>query len=206
MRETKKIKYKKIIIFDFDGVIAHSYSTAFEVAQLKNKNLTIKEHLKLFEGNITNYKPSNKEKNIDFDKEIFKRVDDFDLRIYTVEILQKLSKNHKLVIVSSTSNYIIEYFLKKYDIYHYFDWILDVKVEKNKTKKFQMVIDKYNCKSNECLFITDTLGDIIEANILNISTLAILDGFHQFETLKKGNPIAIIKHLEEIIQYSCEVK
>jgi len=202
----KKIEYKKIIIFDFDGVIAHSYSVAFEVAQLMDANWTIENHLKLFEGNITNYKPSKGVKEIDFDKEVFKRIKRYDLRIYVKEVLEKLAKKHTLIIVSSTSDYILEYFLKGHKIYDLFDCILDVNIEKNKTKKFQMIFDKYKCMSEDCLFVTDTLGDILEANILDVPTIAILDGFHNFETLKKGNPIAIIRHFREIFRYSCYLK
>ena len=202
----KKLKYKKLIIFDFDGVIAHSYSVAFEVAQLRDNSWTINEHLKLFEGNITNYKPPKNVKEIDFDKEVFKRIKKYDLRIYVKEVLKKLVKKHKLVIVSSTSDYILEHFLKEHKIYDLFDWILDVNIEKNKTKKFQMVFDKYNCKSNDCLFVTDTLGDIIEANVLDVPTIGILDGFHKFETLKKGNPIGIIKSFREIFKFSLSIK
>ena len=69
-----------------------------------------------------------------------------------------------------------------------------------------MILNRYRCTAEECLSITDTLGDIVEANVLDIPTIAILDGFHKFETLKKGKPLAIIKSLKEIFTYSCTLK
>ena len=68
----------------------------------------------------------------------------------------------------------------------------------SKKKKFQMILDQYELKKDETIFITDTLGDIIEANDIGLKTISIDSGFHNREHLSQGRPFAIISSLEEI--------
>jgi len=65
-----------------------------------------------------------------------------------------------------------------------------------------MVFDNYKTKPSKCLFVTETLGDLREAEKVKLPSLAILDGFHSFETLQKRKSIGTIKCLKEIFKYS----
>ena len=47
-------------------------------------------------------------------------------------------------------------------------------------------------------FITDTLGDIVEAKKVGIKTIAVDYGYHDRGVLSKGNPDGIISNLSGI--------
>ncbi|MFZ3015756.1 MAG: HAD hydrolase-like protein, partial [Minisyncoccia bacterium] len=54
----------------------------------------------------------------------------------------------------------------------------------------------------DVVFITDSLGDILEGNECGVKSIGVTWGLHGRETLKKGNPVAIIddpRDLEGVI-------
>lgn len=61
-----------------------------------------------------------------------------------------------------------------------------------------MVFAKYGVNSSNCVFITDTLGDLREASHTGVKAIAVDWGFHSRETLLKGEPFAIIDKPEEL--------
>ena len=81
---------------------------------------------------------------------------------------------------------------------NYFKEILGLKKHKSKVKKFEYLFQTYKLKSEDCIFITDTLGDILEGNKVNVRTIAVDFGFHEKERLEKGNPFKIISSFEEL--------
>ena len=62
-----------------------------------------------------------------------------------------------------------------------------------------MLFDEYKLKPDECIFVTDTLGDLLEAKELNIGTIAVTWGYHEEERLKFGHPDIIINNFDELI-------
>ena len=86
------------------------------------------------------------------------------------------------------------------DFTHIFKEILASESHKSKIEKFKILFNKYNLDANSCIFVTDTLGDILEGNKAGIKSIACTFGFHDEETLKKGNPFKIISNFKEIRQ------
>ncbi len=62
-----------------------------------------------------------------------------------------------------------------------------------------MVFKKYGVKSTECIFVTDTLGDLREAKKMGINSFAVTYGFHKESVLQKGNPDCFIRKPEDIL-------
>jgi len=71
-------------------------------------------------------------------------------------------------------------------------------VHESKVHKIKLLLEKYSMSPENTIFVTDTLGDIKEAQECNVPTLAVTWGFHARETLEKGNPTKIIDHFEEL--------
>ena len=46
--------------------------------------------------------------------------------------------------------------------------------------------------------ITDTLGDLREASAVDLKTIAVTWGYHDEETLRKGNPAALVDNPAEL--------
>ena len=66
--------------------------------------------------------------------------------------------------------------------------------------KFRKVLSDFGFKEKECIFVTDTLGDILEANEVEIPTIAVDFGYHERERLEKGKPTKIISNFEELLE------
>ena len=56
--------------------------------------------------------------------------------------------------------------------------MLGAETAESKEVKFQILLDNYQLQKDEVIFITDTLGDILEANNAGIKSLGIDSGFH----------------------------
>jgi HAD superfamily hydrolase (TIGR01549 family) len=121
-----------------------------------------------------------------------------------------LEKLHKLgfIIILNTSAYnrntlpLLEYS----KIAHLFDFVATAELSKSKTEKFEIIKNKYKVDEKNILFIADTLGDIKEADLAHIPTIAVTWGAHDksfFEREKHSNLIKIVdtvKELEDFIE------
>lgn len=107
--------------------------------------------------------------------------------------VKKLSESYILVVISSIVSDSIKQILDRENLVNYFNDILGNDVDKSKVVKIGMTLEKYKVSPNQCVFITDTLGDIREADYYSIPSVAVTWGFHEKKNLEKGNPIAIVE-------------
>lgn len=195
------------LLFDFDGVIVDTLHIGMDMNKRLDPNFNQEEYLKRFEGNIfESFQETEKHKSQD---ELEKQHDEFfahyDSLILDqkpvggmVEMLGRLAQSHRMVLVSSTTNAPIEKFLHFYNLSQYFDKIFGSDVHRSKMEKIKMIFHEYETTAERCLFITDTLGDIREAEKAGVRSLAVAWGFHPAETLQKGNPIAILNRPDQL--------
>jgi len=73
-------------------------------------------------------------------------------------------------------------------------------MNKSKVEKFKYLFKKYKLKPEDCIFITDTLGDILEGNKVGVRTIAVDFGFHKRDRLEKGKPFKIVSSFDEILK------
>jgi HAD superfamily hydrolase (TIGR01509 family) len=191
----------KLIMFDFDGVIDNNYNLNFELCSKKFLNITVEEHKKQYDGNVHLEREKLKERDTGFDflKCLSDSRKDRKIEENTKDTLIKLAKDFKLGIISSCHEYGIKDYLKNNKIEDLFSFLYGLETHKLKTHKFKKVLNEFNLKEDECIFITDTLGDILEANEVGINTVAVDFGYHERERLQKGNPLKIISRFEELI-------
>ena len=192
----------KLIIFDFDGVIDNNYELHFELSVKKFIDFTREEHKKLFEGNIHIEREKLKHRDTGFD--FLRHLSDTrKTRVVEEEVkktLENLAKDYSLGIVSSCYEYGIKDYLEINKMENLFSFLYGYETNKSKVYKFKKVLNVFNFKKEECLFVTDTLGDILEANEVGIKTIAVDFGYHERERLKRGNPIKIISNFREIAE------
>ncbi len=196
---------KTNIIFDFDGVMADSFEAAFSVAKLQWPNITRKEYGDLFMGNY--YDSLSKITTplilVDFDEEYGKREKPIVEGIK--DVILNLHKKHKLYIISSSHTGRIKSWLEKYSLANIFDEILGKEI-KSKVEKIKKLKEK-NKPNDRYVFITDTVGDILEAEIAGIpkeNIIAVTWGFHDKNELKKYSK-NIVNNPEEIINFISKV-
>lgn len=193
---------KKTIFFDFDGVIVNSFDVALSVNQISKPTLTEDRYRQMFNGNINDavhIDPVVKE--IDFQKEYAEKFKELPAEEGIKTILQALSKDFQMFIVSSTVSKTIEEYLERHDMLGCFTKVLGSDIEESKVKKFNMIFSQYSIKPEETIFISDTSGDIEEAQEAEIGYIVgILGGYQSKESLSKASPDAIVSDFQEFYQ------
>ena len=82
-----------------------------------------------------------------------------------------------------------------------FDFVATAEVSKSKVEKFKIIEEKYGVKKKDMLFVTDTLGDIREADVAHVPTVAVTWGAHNkihFTREPHENLVAILDSVSEL--------
>jgi phosphoglycolate phosphatase len=194
----------KAIIFDFDGVIADSFEVVVKFIRTiepKFKDSSLRE---IFKGNYWENAPKNltsKNMILKLENAYAKDIVNVKINPKIKELLVSLNKKYELFIITSNSVNAINPFLEKNKIKSLFKKILGREDSLSKEIKFNKILSKFNLKVNDCIFVTDTSGDILELKKVGIKTIAVSWGFHKKETLKKAKPFAIISSPRELLNY-----
>jgi len=118
------------------------------------------------------------------------------------ELMEFLKSENILIAMSSLSkkeNCIP--ILEKNDFIKYFDIILNRDDNISKTLNVETILEKENLKPEEAVFVTDTLGDVREMDVIGVYTIAVTYGMHErafFEKEKNENLIYIVDSVEEL--------
>ncbi len=196
---------KKIILFDFDGVILDSFEAAFStVRELDPAMSDEKSFRSYFDDNINSWRKGLSEEEINKgDKMFFKRYLP-RLRRSKIfpgmkEVISVLSKKYRLIIISSSISSPIVEFIKKYNLTSCFCEIMGNDVRLYKTEKIKTVFKKYGVEAKDCVFITDTLGDMREAASVGVQSIGVSWGFQEKENMLKGKPLCIAEKPKDLL-------
>ena len=197
---------KKYILFDFDGVIADSFLPAYKVHKTIHPHNTEEQYRRLFEGNINHYDHSQDvhtdacRPEADWFEEYIpvmkKEVKPFP---GMKDVVRRLAKEYTLIIISSTISMPIEEFLTEYNMRDCFDWVMGNDIHTSKVEKIHMVFEKYKTTGSDCIFVTDTLGDMRESYKSGVRALGVTWGFNKTETLHRGNYYRLVNTPKEIL-------
>lgn len=164
------------------------------------------DYSRLFDGNINDWKKSSSKSR----EEIEKADDDFfaryAARIEEVDIIpgikgavRELAGSYTLIVISSTITSLIEKLLRRAAMLAYFEKFSgDGIVNINKTERIAINLEKYNALPKECIFITDTLGDMREAASCGVASIGVEWGVQRKENLRKADPFRIVERPEEL--------
>ena len=189
----------KVIIFDFDGVIADTFNLHLELSQYFQPQTTAEVLIEHTMGNPLlepkiKFKKEELPPYFDMYTEKIKKEDYFPV----VNAIKNLSKKYTLVICSGSPEKGIRKFLKFWDIENCFAGVYDVYTSHNKIEKFGMIFKDHKVNVDECIYVTDTVGDIKEAKAINIKTIAVTWGFHSKMILLAAKPYAVIDRIEDL--------
>ncbi|MFA6430582.1 MAG: HAD hydrolase-like protein [Candidatus Paceibacterota bacterium] len=196
---------KPFILFDFDGVIADSFGPAFEVQKMACPHLTEEDYRRRFDGNINEWNKNSEKhtdeciQNFDFFGEYIPRMKNQIMMVDGMgEVIRDFCDKYTLIIISSTITNPIKEFLQKNNLDYCFTEIMGNDFHKSKIEKIKIVFEKYKTIPEECVFVTDTLGDILEAKHVGVKTIGVNWGFHKPETLMSGEPFELVDRPEEL--------
>ncbi len=189
----------KDIILDFDGVIADTFELhRKKVGEFTGNYFSKNEFRDLHNGNIFKNKNNNL-KNVNWDE--YQKYISYDL--INSKLFDDFKKNlgefrkNRIFIISSGSSRNILFFLKNNKIDDFFVDILGLEFSKSKILKFKYLFKKYKIKKSNCFFVTDTLGDLLEANSVGVKTIAVNFGFNDEKTLKNGRPLSVVSSFKD---------
>lgn len=201
------------VYFDFDGTIADSFMLGVEVADLLSDKY---KYSKIDMSKMDYYKSLTaqqlvKEFKIPFSKmfflaprfksELLKRIDLLKPFDGINEVLEKLSKNYSIGILTSNSEENVLAFLKNYNLSQYISDIQSLRHLFGKHKSLRTIMKKNNISKNEIIYIGDETRDIEAANWVKISSIAVTWGFNTIEILKHHKPTYIAQKPNQIIEY-----
>lgn len=203
---------KKIVVFDFDGVLVDTFKITLEMHRQVTPSLTAKQYRSFFDGNIHEFVKPNQHlyKDVDVPTKKYPYGKNFQYFIDHIDkvkmadninkIIQGLEQKYSLFIISSTHSVVIKKILDKINLTDKFFNIYGSDVETSKVKKFAMILEEGRSNPKNSIFITDTLGDLKEAEKVGIKCLVAAWGFEyqSVENLKKGQYIAIIKDIKNL--------
>ncbi|MCD6109411.1 HAD family hydrolase [bacterium] len=193
---------KKLLLFDFDGVIADSmklvrvfYNKLHKKYGLRfatcDEDISKMFYKNVYEGLIDLGLHKDKAHDFlnDMKKLTFQNEDSYKPFNGIKEVLQILNDNkHILVIISSNHTDIIKKFLKKYSFDNIFKEIHGAEEQTSKVEKIGSVKQNLSFDCNSTFYIGDTVGDIKEGKKACVHSVATSWGYHSKEILKQFKP------------------
>jgi phosphoglycolate phosphatase len=198
------MKLTKAIIFDFDGVIGDTFEFHYnKVNEFIGINLTKAAFRDIHDGNFfatlpDEIKTVNWEEYRDY---IYEEMVEIKMREEIKNLLLELNSNYQLFIVSSGGYRNIVDFFGNNNFHNNFKEILGQEFHRSKIEKFKYIFNKYYINSEECIFITDTVGDLIEAKKLDIETIGVTWGYHEKDRMLKYEFSSIVDNPYEIFNF-----
>lgn len=198
---------KPFILFDFDGVLVDTFSHNITVFSEFFPGMSHEEILQLYDGNgVATVVAHMQRIGIDDIDGYIKRIGlrfteltgDIVMPQSAQRVVQDLRERYEMMIVSTSREEGIEGCLQRSGMSGHFRKVYGQLAHRSKVEKIRMVFAEHGARPDQCLFVTDTLGDILEAHEAGIKTLAVTWGFHGRERLAKGNPWAIVDSPEDI--------
>lgn len=201
---------KKLVVFDFDGVVVDSFATAFSCLKgLHEKyqlpTLTKEKLEELFDGNLWENHArlgleETQEKNLkeDLKKLLGNAQADMPFFAGMSEVLTKLSQQYTLIILSSNHSATIKLLLEREGVTDAISIISGTETPGSKREKIQQLTQG---SDGSTFFVTDTRGDILEAHGLPIHIVAVTWGYHSQERLAQAQPDMVVHSPEELLEY-----
>lgn len=204
---------KKLIIFDFDGVLADSFNTFYPLLRDAMKHIDLPltpnqyrnlfadnfhQGLKDFIGDDKKYKVAMEFRSSNYDKYYYNKRYKVKLFPGTIKFLKEVSKNYVLTIASSGREDNIKNLLSKNKVANLFSLIL-ANTATSKEGMIKKIIGEFKAKRQETIMITDTVGDIKVAQKNGLETIAVTWGFHNKESAATAKPNYIVSNFKELI-------
>jgi phosphoglycolate phosphatase-like HAD superfamily hydrolase len=180
-------------------VIHDTFELAYKISlETLEGEMTRDEYRDLFNGNIYESSKIMKKGAGDFFEKQNKAFEHLRIEKNIKQFLKELYDKYSLFIISSNQEKALNTYFQNNNFINIFKEVLGMETDRSKIEKFKTVLEKQKLKPDECIFVTDTLGDILEANKVGIKTIAVDFGFHCRERLEKGKPFKIISDFNEV--------
>jgi len=198
--------HKSIVVFDFDGVIVNSHDLVIDHLMNLFSGLTpelfredrMDNSLKLEKFTKNLLSPE-----VELEKKARYSKNKLNLNIFEGmrELLIDLSSRTRLALNTAAYDRNCLPMLQKHGLLDAFSCITTRDTKETKEENFIHIAEKLNAKLSDLLFITDTVGDLLDAEKLHIETIGVLWGLHDrsyFERRRHSNLLALVSTVEDL--------
>ena len=194
---------RKLIIFDFDGVLVRTAEIGYLLHSELNPTFSREYFARLSLGNfLENMNRAIAEDGYkvqeDWEGQYHEKLMQLEPHEVIAALIKDLGDSYRLAIVSSSLSYHIRAFLKKEGIEQCFADVLGSDVHQSKVVKITGLLAESGARAAETLFVTDTLGDIREGNACGVVSIGVTWGTHDRATLEEGHPLAVVDTVFEL--------
>ncbi len=195
-----------MIIFDFDGVIVNTFDLLRDLTRrFDGVDVAVDEYKSFFDGHLFEHPRRAEFKS--FDDPVLKKkfYDGYraELPMHNLvsgidHVISGLAAQHSLHIVTSGDEKSISLYLAQQNLLPHFKSVLGWQTSESKVEKFRLLgVDTKT--AHEHFFVTDTLGDLLQAAQIGLPSIGVSWGFHDEVRLARGNPLAVVHTPEQLI-------
>ena len=200
----------KCIVFDMDGVLFDTCAIAEESIVQQYPDITKEQQKEILAGNfheelaklsLVKKSETQEEKEIRQMQYAYNKSQSLMYEGMREMLFDLHSLGHKIALNTSAWDRNCLPLMEQAQILHLFDFVGTAEISKSKVEKFSLIKEKYSIESQDMIFITDTLGDVREAKIANVPTVAVTWGAHNESYFKRelnDNLIAIVNTVDEL--------
>lgn len=206
------MKNKKAILFDWDGTIAKTLEVWLDVFEIIFKDFGVNTSRKEISEHFGDYpwvRSKLESRTEEFWKESMKMAKPLLARVSLYdgvkETIHNLSKEYRLVIVTSSAQEMLDAALSHSGLADYFEVkvsALDTQAHKPDPEPVAFALKKLNLSAEEVIFVGDTEKDTRASGALNIPCIFFAPQSHNKfydmpELLKEPNIVTTFKHWSE---------
>ena len=203
-------------IFDFDGTLADSFSLACNILLSHAEYLGCRQ---LTQAELLTLKDMHAHEVLKclgvpywrvgfFVRKLRKLshayADEIDIFPEWPAILNQLSTQHQMGLISSNASSVVEFVLKKHHIFELFDFVCCDNALFGKKRCLNGLIKKKRVNPSTTYYVGDEVRDIEAAHATKIHSIAVSWGFNSYARLKQANPGQLIRHIKQFKGLFCE--
>ena len=205
---------KRVIIIDFDGVLADSLAPMLSYAKQACLELGVDKtptQSDLEALDTMEFSAFGQQLGIPGDQiEVFvkrnhqlfsEREEPIQIKTGMGAVVSALAEDNTLAIITGNSCMQVEKFLDAYQLLEKFQTILCAEHEGNRLEKIHKVQSMVDSQITDCYMIGDAISDIRSARAAGVKSIAVSWGHQSIEKLSQEAPDLIVDVPEDLLRY-----